>query len=507
MKQQKEKIFVYLLMGLIVIQPLLDVVWLNDGTIGEVFGFTIPTLVRMGFIAILGIMSFFIFKFRKSHLLLVLYLVMIGVYFALHHMNALEFQSLVPSDFGYSMLGEAFYVIRMCIPIAVMYYIYNSKFGRKEFNLCVLGVAIFVSGLSIITNIFKVAIASYSEQTISGNIFDWFFNQGAYYHNQLASKGWFYVSIVSMVLVLLLPYMFYLYIDTKRVRYLGVGILQGIALFMFGTKATSYSVVIVLILMCVLYLFSAIIKREYKFNLKVVAVLFAVSLGSIGVLQYSPAAARMSFDENYKEDIDKEEEEDIKEEIYKKYDFENEEEIILFFDNNYNSLSINEEILTKKYPYKYDLVFWYDFFVSTVPSQRMQNRIVQEAVLQRVQEVNDNDLDKYLGIGYTRTSNIYNLEKDFVYQYYSMGYIGAVLLVGPYILILLVIMVLMLIRFKEKMTLLNCSLVLGCGLVCCLAYYSGNTLENLGVSIVLGAVYGYLLKNNFRKERKNGIEK
>ena len=503
MRQHREKVFVYLLIGLITIQPILDLVWLNDGTIGEVFGFTIPTLVRMGVVALLGLMSFGVFEFKKSHLPLVLYVILIGVYFLLHHMNALNFHSLVPGNFEYSMFGEAFYVIRMCIPIAMMYFVYNSKFERKEFDRSVVSVVLIMSVIEIVTNIFKVAICSYSERTISGNIFDWFFNQGAYYYNELASKGWFYWSIVSMVLVLLFPYIIYMFMDTKKKRYLGVSILQGIALFMFGTKATSYSVVIVLAIMCVLYLFSTAVKKEYRFDIKIMLILLMLFAGSIGILQYCPAVSRVYYDEDYQAMIDDEEEKRKEEEEENgEYDFSNgnKQEIIRFFDNNYKFLSIDETFLTESYPYKYDPIFWYEVvYDGMVPSQRMQNRIVQEAVLRRVQEVNDNTLDKYLGIAYTRTSNIFNLERDFIYQYYSMGIVGATLLVGPYIIILLVVMLGMLVSFKKKFTLLNSSLVLGCGLTCCLAYFSGNTLESLGVSILLGTVYGYMLKNNFKK--------
>lgn len=499
MRQHKERIFTYMLIGFIVMQPLLDLAWLNNGAIGEVFGFTIPTLIRITIIVILGIMSFSVFVFHKKHAWLALYLIVIGMYFVMHHINALNFNSCVPGNFNYNMLGEMFYVIRMCFPIAMMYFVYNSNFKRQQFEQSVIGIVLIMSGVVIITNIFKISIGSYSDQRIAGNIFDWFLNPGAYYHNQLASKGFFYVSIVSMVLILLLPYMFYMFIDTKKKRYIGLGIAQVIALFMFGTKATSYSVVLVLGIMCILYLFSSLLKREYVFDAKILAVLFIVVVGSLGMLKYSPATARVHFDEEYEEEMDKEEEEE-KEELYAEYDFSSREDIVRFFDNNYKLLSINETILVESYPYKYDPEFWWTFYESTVPSVRMQNRFVQEAVLKRVQKINNNEMDQYLGIGYTRTSNIYNLEKDFLYQYYSMGILGAMLLVGPYIILLLVVMVSMIVSFKKKMTLLNLSLVLGCGLTCCLAYYSGNTLESLGVTIVMGAVYGYLLKNNFRKE-------
>lgn len=109
-----------------------------------------------------------------------------------------------------------------------------------------------MSSIVIVTNILKVAIASYSEERVVANIFDWFLHPGAYTYKEMASKGLFYVSIVSIVLVLLLPYVFYLFVDTKKKRYIGIGIVQSVALFMFGTKATSYGVIIVMVLMCAL---------------------------------------------------------------------------------------------------------------------------------------------------------------------------------------------------------------------------------------------------------------
>ena len=79
-----------------------------------------------------------------------------------------------------------------------------------------------------------------------------------------------------------------------------------------------------------------------------------------------------------------------------------------------------------------------------------------------------------------------------------MGIIGVLLLLGPYIGILLFIMGRMLRYFKKQVTVLNCALVLGIGLSLFLAYYSGNVMENLGVTIGLGFIFGFLLKDNLK---------
>ena len=497
MVEKRQKYFLVLLCALIIIQPFLDIMWLNDGTVPEIFGFTVPTLVRMLMVAVLGVFSFFVIHFNRKYSFLLLYGAVVLVYFVLHHLHCSSgFQSLVPGDFGYNVFGELFYLVRMCIPLAIIFFTYNSSINRKIFEKCVVITSLIMSVSMIITNIFKIAFGSYTSLKIDGNIIDWFLNPDAFVSNQLASKGVFYSSITSTVLVLFYPYLLYLFFRKKKVKYLIVAVLQSVALFMVGTKATSLSSVIVTVLMVLVYLFVTLIKRDFKISKKVCpGCVFFLALNFI-LVGVAPATSKMQFDMEYSKEIDEEQDKlDGKE-----YDLSEEDtqEIIDFFDDNYKYLSINEQFLKESYPYKYDPVFWYEFYASNVPSQRMQNRVVEEEMLKRVKEINNNSLDDWFGIGYTRTSNIYNLEKDFVYQYYSMGIIGVLLLLGPYIGILLFIMGRMLRYFKKQVTVLNCALVLGIGLSLFLAYYSGNVMENLGVTIGLGFIFGFLLKDNLK---------
>lgn len=496
MQKKVEKIYFSVLLVLVIIQPILDIMWLNDGTIPEILGFTVPTIVRMMLVAVLAILSFVVIKFNRKYLWFILYAGLIGVYFIAHHYSCTKFQSLVPGNFNYSMVGEAFYIVRMCIPLAIVYFSYNSKLNEKTFNKSIITISLLMSSSAIITNIMKIAFGSYTSEHIAGNIFDWFMNHAAFTSNQLSSKGIFYSSITSTVMVMLYPYLLYLFLARKKIGYFVVAVMQGIALFMFGTKATTFSVIIVSVIMAAVYLFCGIIKKDYALSKIAVLGLILIIAGNFVIYSVSPALIKMDFDKEYAAERDEDTE------YQKEYDLSDEkkQEIIEFFDNNYHYVSIKEDFLLESYPYKYDPIFWYRFCDEHVPSQRMQNRIVEEKILQRVKEVNSNSLDKWLGIGYTRTSNIYNLEKDFVYQYYSMGILGAGLLVGPYVIFILIMIIIMLWKFKKKCTLENCSIVLGVGLTCCLAFYSGNTLENLGITIILGFVIGYAWKRNFQKE-------
>lgn len=495
-KRKIEKTYVALIALLIGIQPILELVWLNNGTIGEIAGFTIPTLIRFGLLGITGVLSFFVIQFNKRYIWLVIYAVIVSFYGILHHIFCLDFYSYVPGNFGYDFFQEIFYLIRLAAPVAMIYFVYNSKIKEMLFERLIIWISFFSSGLVVITNVVKISLGSYSDKTILGNIFDWFLNKGQYAFSDLASKGFFYWSIYSTVLVLVYPYLIYLYFTKKKKYYLGLIALQGIALYMFGTKATTFSVIIELIIMLMVYLVCTFIKKDDKFCIRLITPYLLVVLIAILVYPYTPAVSRSSFDSDYKKELD--EKYDQEEEAEKFNSFKDAEEYIA---KNYPYFSINEEFILNSYSYKYDVEFWEDLLNELGPSERMQNRIVEQMMLERVKEINDDPMDTYFGLGYSRTSHIYNLERDFIYQYYSLGLIGTIVFLGPYVGILVLIILIMLIKFKDRATVQNCAIVLGCGLTLFLAYYSGNVVDNLGITIMLGAMQGYLLQINFRKER------
>lgn len=489
---RRKDIYIILLVVLVVLQPILELVWFNNGTIPEVAGFTISTWIRFGLIGVIGLLSLSMMKSNKKNGLLLGYAVIVLVYSMLHLVLCRDFNSFVPGDFGYNLVSEVFYIIRMLLPIAMIYLVYNSKITFTIMKKTVVWISMFSSLLVVVTNILKISTGSYSNKTILGNFFDWFLNGDVYTFNDLASKGFFYSSIFSTVLVLIYPLIIYFYIKEKKKIYLFLIVIQGLALYMFGTKATTFSVVIELVLMTLIYLFLCFIKRDMKFSLRNGVALGVVLIIAIFILPYTPSLSRMSFDEEYKKAIDEEE-------IEEKEEWSNKKDLEKFFDENYPYFSVKEEFMLDSYPYKYDLEFWDELLGETGPSQRMQNRFIEQKMLERVKEINHDKMDTYFGLGYTRTSNIYNLERDFLYQFYSMGILGVAVFLGPYIAFLFLMIGYMLLHFKSKFNLLHCAIVLGVGLVCCLAYYSGNVMESLGITIVLGFLMGYLLKMDFEK--------
>lgn len=103
------------------IQPLLDTIWFYDGTIPQIFGFTIPTLLRIGLVTVLFILALVIYSNKKACIGLVLYLFAVGTFFYLHDKHAKVFTSFSPNNFGYNTFGELFYIVRMLIPWLVVF--------------------------------------------------------------------------------------------------------------------------------------------------------------------------------------------------------------------------------------------------------------------------------------------------------------------------------------------------------------------------------------------------
>ena len=120
-------------------------------------------------------------------------------------------------------------------------------------------------------------------------------------------------------------------------------------------------------------------------------------------------------------------------------------------------------------------------------------------MLNQVVKTNNNKLDKFLGISYIRENNIFNLERDFTAQIYSLGWLGMLLFVGPYLAVLFYGAYRWL-RYKSARTYLVSSLIVSSSLILLAAFSSGNVVDFLTASFILAFVEGNLLVQVRRKE-------
>ena len=166
-----------------------------------------------------------------------------------------------------------------------------------------------------------------------------------------------------------------------------------------------------------------------------------------------------------------------------------------YIEQNYIEKKIKQEFILERYPYTYDADFWISILNEPI-YRRINYRYLEESIVKRVIEINNNKLDVLLGITNTRVQNIFNIEKDFVVQYYSLGIIGLILVFIPYF-ILLFNYLYKLIKDKFKdFDIINMLSFLTIIIIFIISYFSGNLLNSLSFTIYFAILFYLLLKNN-----------
>ena len=520
---------------LILIQPFLDTYFMYNNAI-EIFDFKISTIIRYTLLAILFILLLIQTKFADKRKGLIVYFVLMILYIIMHHINALQFESLVPGNFNYSLVEEVLYISRYFFPLILIYYLYSIPISSALFKKIIVTFSLIVSISVIISNIFLLSKSSYYDFNISYNIFDWFVKDISY--SNASTRGFFYATIVMTNLLLITPYIYGIYYKEGKYIYLTAIVCNMLALFMAGTKACTLGFVIIAVMMCLLYLFFAFIVKEFKIDLGKLFASIAIILICFALLPNSPMAQRIYLtsdmykgdktpdkdktdtkkpDEDDDIDVDDgdKEDDDFKldnynsfKEIYSIKDKEERKVLIKkYIAKNHNDLGIMPSLFINSYSFKYDYEFWANIIMNENAEAKANNRNIQTKIFKRIKEVNSSKMDDFFGITYSRTSKIFNLERDFLYQYFSLGIVGVILLLGPIVLLLILSMI-KIIRKRELLNIENASLCFGIGLLLCVAAYSGNMLDNLGIITILGFVMGYFVSRVFpKKENENSKKK
>lgn len=503
----------YLLILFVVIQPILDIHYLYTEEVVNAIGFSPSTIIRIIIIGILGILTLLTVRDKKLWIVVGVYLSLIGIYTILHILNARNFYTLVPNDLGYSVSGELFYIIRMLIPIAVIFVTITTDISKKDYIKAVKIILLLISGSIIVSNIFKFSLQSYGQGIISGNIFDWF-NGGylKYNYEQLASRGPFNsANQLSALLVLLLPTMFGIYTYDKKVSNLITILLTILSMIMIGTKVALYGAIIVVVVYVFMLLISTMLKQGIKIDKNTLA-LIGLSIILIGSLYTkSPSINRGMVESGYKantesqeanKDLVNKQEIDKKPEIadqntHNKENLSKKDIMIKYIEDNFIDAKIKYDFITKHYPYQYDPEFWME--IMDLPlEKRTDYRYLELRMHQRVMELNNNPNDKLFGISFTRTEHLFTLERDFIYQYYSLGIIGVMLFLGPYVLLTLASMFKIIVYLIKRKFDINISMTcFGIVFILGVSVYSGNVMDALTITIILGFIIGILTKQLF----------
>ena len=216
-----KKIIEKLLLFFMMLQPILDLYFLFDEKIVNLFGFSPSTIIRILFVGIIGILFLFVLRSKKEFWTYFLYIGMVLIYAIIHHFNALNFTNFYDGyDFGYSLVSELFYLIRMLMPLFLIVVSSHYEFDDKYIGKLITILIFLICGSIIITNLLEISTGSYSKQIIGGNIFCWFDENRCYLnYMDLASKGFFNdPNRLSALLVLITPLTIYTLIKNPTLK-------------------------------------------------------------------------------------------------------------------------------------------------------------------------------------------------------------------------------------------------------------------------------------------------
>lgn len=389
----------------------------------------ISTLIQVIFVFLLFFVTLILYKdSRKNIKWMILYYVLCLIYLGVSFYHQEYFKSLLPSSYGFNIVSELLTILKLITPITFIYSLYYIKMPFKKYMLVLKVWCILFAGSIVLTNIFKISLGSYSDTFITKNIFEW--NKYNYY-KYTASKGYFmYANQVSALCIIFLLMFIcdYLYNSKKSIIYV---LLVSLAMLMLGTRVSTLGGLLTLVFAIIFYFIISIFN---KISIKKrIYILVIPVLGWVLLLQVSPYNNR-SIELNRSINSHMDDTSIVDDKAIAMDDTSMNVDKTKYVYQNYNKDYLPKVFFEKYYPIKYDEEFWYNF-VKNNSIDKINYRYIEKSIIRRVVEVNNNSLDKYIGISNTRIQNIVNIESDFYLHYYAFGIIGSIILLVIYLIL------------------------------------------------------------------------
>lgn len=416
----------------------------------------ITTLIEVIWVFFLLLCTLIIHKNSRSNIKwLILYYLICFIYLGISYYHSKSFVSLVPGNFDYNIFKEFLTILKLIMPITLLYVLIYQNITYKEYIKVLKWWGILIFGSIIITNIFKISLGTYSDTFITKNIFSWYSNN---YYQDTASKGYFMyanqISAISIMLLLIYIYDF-LYNNKNMIYYI---IFLGISMLMIGSRVSSVGGLLVIIVAFIFYIIYKIYKKE-KISKRSYLLLVPIIIWII-LIPISPYTNRNKELNGGSllamADIDK-----------SKYVYD-----------NYNPSYLPKIFFEKYYPIEYDEDFWYEF-INKYEDIEMNYRLIEESIIKRVIDINNNKKDLLWGISNTRIQNIVNIERDFVLHFYAFGIIGSIILLFIYIYMLLC-GIKKFFKYQTYSLFILCSSII---LFIYSSYLTGNIINSLNATI------------------------
>jgi hypothetical protein len=487
----------------ILLQPFLDVYFFYQPPLSKMFVFSIPTMIRILFIAVIGVLYLVAFRQNRWNWFLFGYAALLAIYSGLHLYFTKGLYTLDPHSIGFSVPGELFYLVRMALPLIMLWVTAQLHVTKDQLTKIFTILTWITSGSIVISNLFVFSLASYGEGPqaawIKGSIFSWFDPNNNLSFLDLASKGFFYyanaTSAIEVLFAFFVIYRIFKHIDWQSVALL---ITQIFAMFMLGTKTATYGLFIAFVAVLAIFTILPLLQGQGwqgHWHMLTIAAIFCVFFSLL--FYYSPNRHRTDGDDYAIEvrakEVKKVQKKDkrVFQEVKKLNLQANRPALVNFIGKYYPYFGLHPRFVKDGYSYKVDPNFWLTVMTKWTPADRFNHRKLERAILDRIRHVANSSKTNWFGISYTRMNTAFNLERDFLSQWYSLGLIGVLLFLGPYIYSMLWLAVAYLRRFR-RITQFEASIYAGVAAVLAISWYSGNVLDFLMESLILCFTIGVL---------------
>jgi hypothetical protein len=452
----------------------------------------ITTLIRIIFIVLIFILTIILYKDSHKHLkYLLIYFFVVLLYFIIDYYHSLGFTSLIPGNFSYNGYTELLTIIKLMIPITLIYSLYYQKLSKKDYYFIIKSWILLISLSIIVLNIFKYSLSSYSTDIIKYNIFEW--HKGLYYI-YTASRGLFiYPNQEAIIILMLLVLETYDVITSKKINILYI-ILLTITCLILGTRVSSFGGLLLLIFILLLYIiYSLINKEKISHNIYLFIIPIIIWILLLPISPYSNRNIELNK-VNTKENIISNNIENNNETTY--IFIENNK--MQYVDQNHDNSKLPTVFYQKYYSYQYDSDFWY-VFVQYTPNNKLNYRYIETSIIKRVMQIDNRKTDYLFGISNTRIQHIVNIERDFVEQFYAFGIIGSIILLFIYPLSLFLLIK----NYLKDKSYFNLLLIINCLIFVFVSYLTGNILNSITTTIP----YAILTNHNILQNKTKKIVK
>lgn len=490
---------------LFILLPFLDMFRTTSIKDIEIFNVSLIEFINIFLIGISLLITIFkLLKNKDKKISIIVFFLLISmIYIFFHYKNIIKFDTTIFQKASFNFSTESFYIFRVYIlPLILLFIlIQNKDIFNKEFYLKIAKIVIFVISMTILfLNIFKISYGTYIEghKFVSHNLFDYFLYNGDF--KLLATRGWFdSANELSAILLMFLPINIYiLYTENKKFNVFLL-FCHMLAMIALGTRVSAFgSCALCLFILCC-YIIIKYIKKE-TMKMFFIRSFGIITLICIAYLTISPTMMARINDGFYDFSINNQEAYNNLKDI-KKYN--NPKQLEKLFQKYSDEYKVNVLFL-KMYPIKNDMKFWIKIFQRN-KALNNNSRVMKLDIIERIQNRNNNPMDKYFGMGYTL--NFMDAERDYIYQYYLFGIIGVVIFILPYIVVVIVNIIKALFNFKANFKFRTMLTFAAPCLILIAAYLSGHVFGWVSPMLFLALSLGLLNITICDNEKKKGNAK